>query len=201
MNKRNPRVDAFLRHVPQWREELTVLRSIMLQTDLVEDYKWGQPCYTHNGKNLIMLSGFKASFVVSFFHGVLLSDSHNILEFPGPNSKTVKVLRFTSIEQIAEREQIILEYVLESTQTMNMGKTDRVVVSKAIAIPAELEAMFAALPSLKKAFYALTPGRQRGYLMHISSAKQPATRRARVEKNISNILAGKGLHDPGNNNE
>ena len=114
MNKPDLRVDAFLRHVSQWREELTFLRSIMLTTDLVEDYKWGQPCYTHNGKNIVILGGFKSSFVVSFFNGALLSDPHNILEFPGPNSKTAKLIRFTNIEQIKPKIEILRAYVAEA---------------------------------------------------------------------------------------
>ncbi len=114
MNTPDPRVDAFLRHLPQWREELTLLRSIMLTTDLVEDYKWGQPCYTHNGRNLVILGGFKSSFVMSFFNGVLLSDPQNILEFAGPNSKTAKLIRFTNIEQIKPRTEILRAYVAEA---------------------------------------------------------------------------------------
>lgn len=122
MNKPDPRVDAFLRHVPQWRNELELLRSIMLTTDLVEDYKWGQPCYTYEGKNLVLLGGFKASFVVSFFNGVHLSDTHNILEFPGPNSKTGKVLRLTSIEQIGPIKDVLRAYVREAIQIHISGK-------------------------------------------------------------------------------
>lgn len=195
MNTPDPRVDAFLRHVPQWREELTLLRSIMLTTDLVEDYKWGQPCYTHNGKNLVLLGGFKGSFVVSFFNGVLLSDPHNILEFAGPNSKTAKLIRFTNIEQIGPRADVLRGYVIEAVQQIEAGNSEREVVAQPMTIPAELDAMFSALPALKSAFYMLTPGRQRGYVMHFTSAKQSSTRRARIEKCISRIMSGKGLHD------
>lgn len=196
MKKPDPRVDAFLRHVSQWREELSLLRSIMLSTDLVEDYKWGQPCYTHNGKNLVLLGGFKSSFVVSFFNGALLADPLNILEFAGPNSKTAKVMRFASIEQIQPREDVLRAYVAEAIHIMEVGKEKSPMLgSPPMVIPEELDQMFLALPALKAAFYALTPGRQRGYLMHFNSAKQSATRRARVEKCVSRIMSGKGLHD------
>ncbi|MFN5378226.1 MAG: YdeI/OmpD-associated family protein [Ignavibacteria bacterium] len=195
MNTTDPRVDAFLRHVPQWREELTLLRSIMLTTDLVEDYKWGQPCYTHNGKNLVLLGGFKGSFVVSFFNGVLLSDPQNILEFAGPNSKTAKLIRFTHIEQIKPREDFLRAYIAEAIVHNVVDRKPDVWTPQPVSIPNELETMFQALPALKTAFYALTPGRQRGYLMHFVAAKQSATRRARIEKHVSSIMAGKGLHD------
>lgn len=195
MSKPDPRVDAFLRHVPQWREELTFLRSIMLTTELVEDYKWGQPCYTHNGKNLIILGGFKASFVVSFLNGTLLSDPNNILEFAGPNSKTAKLIRLTRIEQIQPMEDILRAYVAEAVVHNATDRKLDISTPLPVSIPEELEAMFLALPALKTAFYALTPGRQRGYLMYFTSAKQSATRRARIEKYVSRIMAGKGLHD------
>lgn len=195
MNRPDPRVDAFLRHVPQWREELTFLRSIMLTTELVEDYKWGQPCYTHNGKNLIILGGFKASFVLSFFNGVLLSDPQNILEFAGPHSKTAKLLRFTNTEQIQANAAIIRAYIAEAIEHSIAGRSPGDIIHQAIPVPVELEATFSALPALKTAFYALTPGRQRGYLMHFAAAKQSATRRARIEKYVASIMAGKGLHD------
>jgi uncharacterized protein YdeI (YjbR/CyaY-like superfamily) len=195
MNTTDPRVDAFLRHVPQWREELTLLRSIMLTTDLVEDYKWGQPCYTHNGKNLVLLGGFKGSFVVSFFNGVLLSDPQNILEFAGPNSKTAKLIRFTHIEQIKPRTALLRAYVVEAVKQIEAGNSKREVIPQPLTVPAELEAMFSALPTLKTAFYALTPGRQRGYVMHVTSGKQAATRKIRIQKCIPRIMLGKGLND------
>lgn len=195
MNKPDLRVDAFLRHVPQWREELTFLRSIMLATELVEDYKWGQPCYTHNGKNLVLLGGFKSSCVVSYFNGVLLSDPQNILEPAGPNSKTAKLLRFTNTEQIHANAPIIRAYIVEAIELSIAGRVPGDIMPRAIPVPVELEAMFSALPALKTAFYALTPGRQRGYLMHFGAAKLTATRRARIEKYVSSIMAGKGLYD------
>lgn len=195
MKKLDPRVDAFLRHVSQWREELTLLRSIMLTTELVEDYKWGQPCYTYNSKNLVLLGGFKSSFMVSFFNGVLLSDPQNILEFAGPNSNTAKLMRFTSIEQIQPREDVLRAYIAEAIVKHAVSTKPDNIAPLSLTVPLELEAMFQALPALKTAFYALTPGRQRGYLMYFSSAKQSVTRRARIEKHVSNIMAGKGLHD------
>ncbi|MFN5875813.1 MAG: YdeI/OmpD-associated family protein, partial [Ignavibacteria bacterium] len=139
--------------------------------------------------------GFKGSFVVSFFNGVLLSDPQNILEFAGPNSKTAKLIRFTNIEQIKPREDFLRAYIAEAIVHNVVDRKPDVWTPQPVSIPNELETMFQALPALKTAFYALTPGRQRGYLMHFGAAKQSATRRARIEKHVSSIMAGKGLHD------
>lgn len=195
MNKTDPRVDAFLRHVPQWREELLALREIMLETDLTESYKWGQPCYTYNDKNLVLLGGFASSFVVSFFNGSLLQDPKGILEFPGPNSRVAKVLRFTDGSQIAPLENTIKSYVAESIVLEQTGIKIQTSPANELPVPKELLDAFARFKGLEQAFYALTPGRQRGYLMHVASAKQAATRTSRIEKCVDKILDGKGLQE------
>jgi uncharacterized protein YdeI (YjbR/CyaY-like superfamily) len=195
MNKTDPRVDAFLRHVPQWREELLALREIMLETDLTESYKWGQPCYTYNDKNLVLLGGFASSFVVSFFNGSLLQDPEGILEFAGLNSRVAKVLRFTDGSQIAPLETMIKSYVAESIVLEQTGIKIQTSPANELPVPKELLDAFARFKGLEQAFYALTPGRQRGYLMHVASAKQAATRTSRIEKCVDKILDGKGLQE------
>ena len=195
MNKTDPRVDAFLRHVPLWREELLALREIMLETNLTESYKWGQPCYTYNDKNLVLLGGFASSFVVSFFNGSLLQDPKGILEFPGPNSRVAKVLRFTDGSQIAPLETMIKSYVAESIVLEQTGVKIQTSPANELPVPKELLDAFARFKGLEQAFYALTPGRQRGYLMHVASAKQAATRTSRIEKCVDKILDGKGLQE------
>jgi uncharacterized protein YdeI (YjbR/CyaY-like superfamily) len=195
MKSKDPRVDAFFRHVPQWREELLALREIMLETDLTESYKWGQPCYTYNDKNLVLLGGFASSFVVSFFNGSLLQDPKGILEFPGPNSRVAKVLRFTDGSQIAPLENTIKSYVAESIVLEQTGIKIQTSPANELPVPKELLDAFARVKGLAQAFYALTPGRQRGYLMHVASAKQAATRTSRIEKCVDKILDGKGLQE------
>jgi uncharacterized protein YdeI (YjbR/CyaY-like superfamily) len=195
MKVKDPRVDAFFRHVPQWREELLALREIMLETDLTESYKWGQPCYTYNDKNLVLLGGFASSFVVSFFNGSLLQDPKGILEFPGPNSRVAKVLRFTDGSQIAPLENTIKSYVAESIVLEQTGIKIQTSPANELPVPKELLDAFARVKGLAQAFYALTPGRQRGYLMHVASAKQAATRTSRIEKCVDKILDGKGLQE------
>ena len=195
MSPLDPRVDAFFRHVPKWRQELLALREIMLETPLAESYKWGQPCYTYNGKNLVLLGGFASSFVVSFFNGAMLQDPEGILEFAGPHSRVAKVIRFTELSQIAPFKATITSYIAESIVLERSGVKIQKSPSSELAVPKELLDAFARVKGLQQAFYALTPGRQRGYLMHISSAKQSATRISRVEKCIGKIIDGKGLLD------
>jgi uncharacterized protein YdeI (YjbR/CyaY-like superfamily) len=195
MKSKDPRVDAFFRHVPLWREELLALREIMLETDLTESYKWGQPCYTYNDKNLVLLGGFASSFVVSFFNGSLLQDPEGILEFAGLNSRVAKVLRFTDGSQIAPLENTIKSYVAESIVLEQTGIKIQTSPANELPVPKELLDAFARFKGLEQAFYALTPGRQRGYLMHVASAKQAATRTSRIEKCVDKILDGKGLQE------
>jgi uncharacterized protein YdeI (YjbR/CyaY-like superfamily) len=167
----------------------------MLETDLTESYKWGQPCYTYNDKNLVLLGGFASSFVVSFFNGSLLQDPKGILEFPGPNSRVAKVLRFTDGSQIAPLETMIKSYVAESIVLEQTGIKIQTSPANELPVPKELLDAFARFKGLEQAFYALTPGRQRGYLMHVASAKQAATRTSRIEKCVDKILDGKGLQE------
>jgi len=201
MSKPDPRVDAFLRHVKLWPDETALLRAVMLATDLVEDYKWGQPCYVFNGRNVALIGGFKDSLRLSFFKGTLLSDPHAVLELAGPHSRSAKFLRFTSSEDVEQMQHIIGEYCIEAIAIEQQGSKVAVPKPTETSLPAELQEAFEKQSAFKDAFSALTPGRQRGYIIYVNSAKQSATRRARVEKSIPRIMQGKGLHDPSNNNE
>lgn len=202
----NPKVDAYLIDgcgrcklfatpkckVNTWRAELEMLRDIILKTPLEEDLKWGSPCYTFQGKNVAMIAAFKESCVLSFFKGALLKDPHKILESPGENSRTFRLFRFTHTDGIKRVKSKIREYILEAIELEKAGaKIER--SSEPIEVPDELKAVFKKDTALKSAFNKLTPGRQRGYVIFISSAKQSATRIARIEKCRKNILAGKGF--------
>lgn len=180
--------------VNKWRSELIALRNILLSLPLREEVKWSMPCYTYNGKNIVMLSAFKDYCALSFFKGALLKDGHQVLIRPGENSRVARMMRFTGISEIRKLETAIQSYILEAIELENSGakvKTE----NRELTLPAELKEKFREDPQLKKAFAALTPGRQRGYVIYFSQPKQSATRIARIEKCIPLILQGKGLHD------
>lgn len=195
MNSKNPKVDAFIAKARKWREELVKLRSIVLDSELTEELKWYQPCYTFQGRNVIIVSGYKTGAVVSFLKGSLLRDPHGILIRPGAHSQAVRMARFASVQEIADKKAILKAYIAEA---VGLEKAGREVPYKKITehpIPEELQKKWGEMPALKTAFRALTPGRQRGYLLHFSGAKQSQTRAARIEKHLPRILAGKGLDD------
>jgi uncharacterized protein YdeI (YjbR/CyaY-like superfamily) len=178
--------------VNRWRTELEVLREIMLSTELKEEVKWGVPCYTLNGKNVVLFGALKESVSISFMNGALLNDPAGILQKAGENSHVDRLLRFTHIDQIVDAAEAILDFAQQAIAYTAAGKkieTPR----PAPELPEELIAAFAEIPELQQAFYALTPGRQRGYLLHFSSAKQSATRATRIAKCTDAILRGKGF--------
>lgn len=180
--------------INNWVEELKYLRSIVLDSELTEERKWGVPCYTYNGANVIMISALKDHAVLSFMKGVLLNDSQGILQKPGPNSQSDRILRFTSVDQIISLEETIKSYIQQSVENEKQGL--KVEFKKnPEPIPQELETKFNEDPSFKAAFEALTPGRQRGYILHFSQAKQSATRTSRIEKCLPKIMEGKGMQD------
>lgn len=180
--------------VNTWRQVLVALRAVLLETPLQEELKWSCPCYTHKGANVLMLSAFKDSAVVSFFKGALLKDPAGVLEKPGESSQAARFMRFTAMEQVAEREALLRAYVDEAIQLEEAGKKVAFKQNPE-PMPEELAAILEADPELKRAFEALTPGRQRGYILYISGAKQASTRTARAEKHMERIRAGKGIHD------
>ncbi|GMQ25052.1 YdeI family protein [Algoriphagus sp. oki45] len=205
----NPQVDQFLLEgcmrcskggtpackVHLWTPILEQLRQVLLETELVEERKWGVPTYTLNGKNVIMLGVFNDSCVLSFLKGILIEDPKGLLEFPGPNSQQAKVLRFTDLTQVKKWKKDIPEFISQAIQIENQGKKVESPRQTGSKIPKELIQKFEEHEGLEKAFFALTPGRQRGYLIHLSGAKQSATRLSRIEKCIPKILAGKGMMD------
>ena len=180
--------------VHRWFDILEVLRGLILESELVEDCKWGVPCYTLEGKNVLMLSAFKQFACISFFKGALLKDEQQLLEKAGPNSQVTRLLKFTNIETITENEDYIRAYIKEAIALEKSGAKVSVPKS-ATPIPIEFEEALKANPALKTAFETLTAGRQRGYLLYFSQPKQSKTRISRIEKCTSMILAGVGLHD------
>lgn len=178
--------------VHRWREELVALRALLLQAGLEEQIKWGMPCYLFQGKNIVMLAAMKEYCCLSFFKGALLEDPAGILVFAGQDSQVGKQARFTNMRELAAVVDMLPLYITEAIQVELSGKQ---VVKKTIeerTIPKELEARFTALPELEQAFKALTPGRQRAYILHFGGAKQASTRIARIAKCEAAIFAGKG---------
>ncbi len=181
--------------VHHWTAPLIELRRIVLSGGFTEERKWGMPTYTWNGKNVIILAAFKENCVISFLKGALLTDPKNLLVVPGENSQSTRFIRFTDIKQVLKLETAIKTFLKEAKLIEESGK--KVITKKAdeMEIPDELNTAFKKQPSLKKAFYALTPGRQRGYILHFTGAKQSATRVSRIEKCVPRILEGKGIQD------
>jgi uncharacterized protein YdeI (YjbR/CyaY-like superfamily) len=207
MNPSNPQVDQFLLEgcmrcpkgatpackVHRWTEILEKLRQILLETELTEDRKWGVPVYTLDRKNVILLGVFNDSCVISFIKGSLMKDSDKILELPGPNSFEGRFIRFTKIQDFEKVEAFIPLYIQEAIKVEKSGLNPEVPLRGGMEIPEELFEKFTEHEGLEKAFFALTPGRQRGYLIHFTGAKQAATRLSRIEKCLEKIMAGKGM--------
>ncbi|MBN2636422.1 MAG: YdeI/OmpD-associated family protein [Prolixibacteraceae bacterium] len=180
--------------VLKWTAELELLRTIVLDCGLTEDLKWGVPCYTLHGKNVLTVSAFKEFSCISFFKGSLLSDSKNLLEKPGENSQAGRLLKFRNTEEIRKIEADIKAYIFEAIEVEKAGL--QVAFKKnPEPIPEELEMLFDEDPILKNAFEALTLGRQRGYILYFSAPKQSGTRVSRIKRSIEKILRGEGLHD------
>lgn len=190
-----PTVEELISKSKNWKEELTKLRSIILDCGLTEEVKWYQPCYSFNGTNLIILGSFKEFCTLSFFKGVLLEDEQKILEFPGENSQSAKIVKFTNVNQINNLEATLKDYIKEMIELEKSGAKVTFKKIEEQKIPQELEEIFKQDKDFEKAFKSLTPGRQRAYLLHFSSAKQSATRISRIEKAKPQIFAGKGLND------
>lgn len=191
----NPKVDRHLAKVTRWGAELAALREIALGCGLSEELKWGHPCYTLGEKNVILLHGFKEYCAVLFFKGALLEDPRGLLVQQTKNVQAARQLRFTSLAEVTSRARALRAFVKQAVAVEKAGKAVPRKETGDFDVPAELEAAFRRAPALKRAFGALTPGRQRAYLLHFGGAKQSATRAARVEKHRARILAGKGLDD------
>ena len=191
----NPKVDTFLLNVKKWREELTVLRSIVMDSGLGEELKWGAPCYVHEQANVIIIQGFKDYFALLFFKGALMKDPQDLLHKPGENTQSGRQIRLTSMDEILGQEEVLRAYIQHAIEVEKAGEKVAVKKTEEYAVPLELEESFAENSELQHAFYGLTPGRQRAYLLHFAEAKQSATRKARIEKYTPRILNGKGILD------
>jgi uncharacterized protein YdeI (YjbR/CyaY-like superfamily) len=191
----NPKVDAFIADAKKWRGELKKLRAILLNSELTEECKWGQPCYTFQGKNVAILHGLKESCAFGFFKGALLKDVHGVLTKPGPNTQLGRWIKFTSLREIAEMKSVLKAYIREAIEVENSGLKLKLRKTSDLKFPEELQIMLDEFPDLKAAFDALTPGRQRAYIYHFAAPKQSKTRASRVQKYMPHILKGKGLLD------
>lgn len=191
----NPKVDAFLGKAKNWQEEFEKLREIALACDLSEDLKWGQPCYTLENANIVLIHGFKEYCAFLFFKGALLKDPKKILVQQTENVQAARQIRFTSAQQIEKMKSTLKAYIREAIEVEKSGLSVEFKKTDEFAVPEEFQRQLDETPGLKDAFEALTPGRQRGYLLHFSSAKQSKTREARIEKCIPMIFDGLGLND------
>ncbi|MCM3548958.1 YdeI [Niallia circulans] len=195
-NSTNPKVDEFLTNAKKWKEEYKKLRDIILDCDLTEEFKWMHPCYTFENKNIVLIHGFKDYCALLFHKGALLKDAHGILIQQTENVQAARQIRFTNIQEIIEKELILKDYIDEAIAVEKAGlKVKNNQDNTNLNIPEELQNKFDEMPALKTAFEALTPGRQRAYILYFSGAKQPKTREARVEKYVQKILDGKGLKE------
>jgi uncharacterized protein YdeI (YjbR/CyaY-like superfamily) len=194
--KSGPRYEAFLRAAEPWQDELEQLRRIVLECGLTEEVKWGAPCFTADGGNVVILGVLNDLCCLSFFKGVLLTDPEGILLAPGENSRSGRLIPFTEVAQILEMEPVLKAYVREAAELERAGaKVDFAKDREDLSVPAELQARFDEDPAFRAAFEALTPGRRRGWILHFSGAKQSATRASRIAKAAPRILDGKGMHD------
>lgn len=193
MTSQNPRVDAFISRAKKWRGEVQKLRSTLLECGLDEDLKWGKPCFMFEGHNVAIIQPFKEHCSLMFFKGVLLKDTHGLLRSQGENTQSALRLEFTSERQI--KKTVVKSYVKQAISLEKAGLQVDFTAKDELELPTELAEVLKKNCELASAFNALTPGRQRGYVMHFSSAKQSKTRISRIEKCIPKILAGKGINE------
>lgn len=194
-SKMNPKVDEFLSKAKKWQEEMEKLRMILLDCHLTEELKWGKPCYTFQGSNIVIIHGFKEYCALLFIKGALLKDTSGILIQQTENVQAGRQVRFTDIQQIVEMEATLKNYIYEAIEVEKAGLEVNFKKNTELIIPEELQNKFDEIPALKTAFEALTPGRQRAYILHFSGPKQSKTRESRIEKCMQQILNGKGLND------
>ena len=191
----NPKVDAFFSTVSNWKEELTLLRRILLDCGLREELKWSSPCYTFQNANVALLHGFKAYCGIGFFKGALLQDSEGVLSKPGENTQSSRIMKFTQIQEITALEAILKAYVFKAIEVEKAGLQVETEKNPVLKFPEEFQKKLEEDPGFKAAFFALTPGRQRGYNLFFSAPKQSETRESRVEKYRQQILNEKGIND------
>ena len=189
------RLDRYFRHTRDWRAEKQRLRAILRDFPLDEELKWRLPCYSFQGGNVVILAGLKQTVDLGFFKGALLDNTHGLLIPPGPHSRASRQLRFTSVEEIERKEPVIRAVVQNAIEVERAGLKVDFREKSELVLAEELLAKMDADPDFRAAFEALTPGRQRGYNLFFSAAKQSKTRAVRIEKHAARILAGKGMHD------
>ena len=195
MNKMNPDVDWFFRKSKRWQEEVEKLRTIILDCPLTEELKWGCPCYTFKKSNIVLIHVFKEYCALLFFKGALLKDADGILIQQTENVQAARQVRFTNVREIVQMEPILKAYIKEGIEVEKAGLKVKLKKTSDFKIPEEFQKKLVAMPALKTAFDALTPGRQRGYLLYFAAPKQSKTRESRIEKYVQQILDGKGLDD------
>ena len=195
MNRTNPKVDFYFSKAEKWQKELEKLRAIILDCELTEELKWGAPCYTFEKKNIVLIHVFKEYCALLFFKGALLRDASGILIQQTKNVQAARQIRFTSVREIIKMKTILNAYIHEAIRVEKAGVKVSLKKTSEFPIPEEFQSKLDALPALKRAFDALTPGRQRGYILHFSRPKQAKTRESRVEKCMQQILEGRGLND------
>ena len=191
----NPSVDWFFVKETKWQKEYEKLRTIILDCGLTEELKWGCPCYTYQDTNIVLIHGFKEYCAILFFKGVLLNDANGILIQQTKNVQSARQIRFTHVREIEKLERILKAYIYEAIELEKAGLKVKLKKTSDFNIPKEFQNKLDKTTSLKKAFEALTPGRQRAYIFYFSQPKQSKTREARVEKYMKQILSGKGLND------
>jgi len=194
-DRMNPKVDVYLSKAQKWQEELKKLRMIILDCGLTEELKWGVPCYTFQESNIVLIHVFKEYCALLFFKGALLSDANGILIKQTKNTQAGRQIRFTNVREIVEMEPIVKAYVYEAIEVEKAGLKVDFKKTTEFTIPEEFQNKLDEIPALKTAFDALTPGRQRAYILYFSAPKQSKTRESRVEKCMQQILNGKGLND------
>jgi uncharacterized protein YdeI (YjbR/CyaY-like superfamily) len=191
----NPKVDWYFSKSQKWQEEIKKLRTIVLDCNLIEELKWGCPCYTFQKSNIVLIHVFKEYCALLFFKGALLKDKKKILIQQTENVQVARQIRFTGLQQITKAEKVIKSYIYEAVEVEEAGLKVPMKKTKEFTMPEEFQKRLNKHRALKTAFEALTPGRQRGYLLYFSSAKQSKTRESRIEKYMPQILDGKGLED------
>lgn len=191
----NPKVDFYFDKADTWQKELKQLRTIVLECGLTEELKWGTPCYTFQKNNIVLLHVFKEYCAVLFFKGALLHNTDGILIQQTKNTQATRQIRFTNVQQITEQKTILKAYIYEAIEVENAGLEVRFKKTDEFTVPDEFQQKLNEIPALKTAFEALTPGRQRAYLLYFAAPKQSKTRESRIEKYTPQILEGKGLKD------
>ncbi len=191
----HPEVDKYMDSLEDWQSEARLLREILLDCQLTEDFKWRVPCYTYQGKNIAIIAVFKDYCALSFLKGVLLGDEENILESPGENSKSVKMYKFTDISSLHDKQLILKAYLYEAIEIEKAGLKIKPQKASDLVLVEELQNKLESDSAFCSAFNALSAGRQRGYNIYFSAAKQSKSRIARIDKYTERIMNGKGIHD------